>query len=49
GVAELMSALRPLGLSRISYYKDRRRVDVDIDTLLPIGTTVTLNQGAART
>ncbi|MBF8669929.1 histidinol-phosphatase [Pseudomonas putida] len=49
GVAELMSALRPLGLSRISYYKDRRRVDVDIDTLLPVGTTVTLNQGAART
>ncbi|MBL4835023.1 MAG: histidinol-phosphatase [Pseudomonas sp.] len=49
GVAELMSALKPLGLSRISYYKDRKRVDVDIDALLPAGTNVSLNQEATWT
>lgn len=48
GVAELMRVLRSLGLERISYYQGRRRVDADIDTLLPKGTSTTLDQGAAR-
>lgn len=48
GVAELMSELRPLGLGRISYYQGRRRIDVDIDTLLPKGTSTILKQGTAR-
>lgn len=48
GVAELMRVLRPLGLERISYYQGRRRIDVDLDTLLPEGTSTILKQGAAR-
>lgn len=48
GVIELMRVLRPLGLERISYYHDRRRVDVDISTLLPDRVSTTLEQGAAR-
>ncbi len=48
GVAELMRAIRQLGLGRISYYQGRRRINVDIDTLLPEGTATTLNQEGAR-
>lgn len=48
GVAELMSMLRPLGLGRISYYQGRRRVEVDIEALLPEVKSTTLGQGAAR-
>lgn len=48
GVADLMRALRPLGLRRISYYQGRRRIDVDIDTLVAPDILTTSNQGAAR-
>lgn len=48
GLAELMRVLRPLGLERISYYQARRRIDVDIGTLLPEGISPILTQGAAR-
>lgn len=48
GVAELMRELRPLGLGRISYYKGRRRIDVDIDILMPGGKSNMLKQGSAR-
>jgi histidinol-phosphatase (PHP family) len=48
GVAEVMRKLRPLGLGRISYYQGRRRIDVDIDTLLPEGRSTIQKQGAAR-
>lgn len=48
GVAELMRELQPLGLGRISYYQGRRRIDVDIDTLLPNDTFTIMKQGGAR-
>ncbi|SEK17256.1 MULTISPECIES: histidinol-phosphatase [unclassified Variovorax] len=48
GVAELMRVLRPVGLERISYYRGRRRIDVNIDTLLPEGSSTLLKQGGAR-
>lgn len=48
GLAELMNVLRPLGLQRVSYYHRRRRIDVDVDSLLPSGALTTLNQGATR-
>ncbi len=44
GVTELMRMLRPLGLGRISYYQGRRRIDVNIDTLLPYYTPTTPSQ-----
>ena len=33
GIAELMEALRPLGLQSISYYQQRQRIDVLLDDL----------------
>lgn len=47
GVAELMRQLRPLGLERISYYQSRRRIDVDIATLLPEGASSMLKRDTA--
>lgn len=44
GVAELMRLLQPLGLGRISYYQSRRRIDVNIDTLLPYYTSTIPSQ-----
>lgn len=47
GLAELMNALRPLGLQRVSYYNRRKRIDVDVDSLLPHSTFTTSIQGAS--
>lgn len=33
GIAELLGALRPLGLEKISYYEKHRRIDVPLDSL----------------
>lgn len=38
GIAELLEALRPLGLRNISYYEKRRRIDVALDSLALPGT-----------
>ena len=48
GLAELMNVLRPLGLQRVSYYQRRKRIDVDVDSLLPSATFTTLIQGTSR-
>lgn len=34
GIAELMHALRPLGLQRLSYFHQRQRTDIALDTLI---------------
>lgn len=34
GIADMLTALRPLGLQRISYYEKRQRVDVSLDNLI---------------
>lgn len=34
GITDMLATLRPLGLQRISYYERRRRIDVDLDTLV---------------
>lgn len=48
GIAELLMALRPLGLKGISYYERRRRVDVALDSLALPGTPATLTEGLER-
>lgn len=48
GIAELLTALRPLGLKRISYYERRRRIDVALDSLPLLGTPATLTEGLER-
>ncbi|MGM1051026.1 MAG: histidinol-phosphatase [Pseudomonadota bacterium] len=48
GLVELMTALRPQGLRRISYYQGHRRIDVEIDTLLPESEFPVLNQAAVQ-
>ncbi|WP_272572151.1 MULTISPECIES: histidinol-phosphatase [unclassified Providencia] len=45
GIAELLEALRPLGLKSISYYERRRRIDVSLDSLTLTGTPATLTAG----
>ncbi len=45
GIAELLEALRPLGLKRISYYESRRRIDVTLDSLTLPDTQATLTAG----
>lgn len=34
GITDMLAALKPLGLQRISYYEQRRRIDVALDTLV---------------
>ena len=48
GIAELLEALRPLGLKSISYYERRRRIDVSLDSLTLPGTPATLTAGLER-
>lgn len=48
GLAEMLAALRPLGLQRISYYERRRRIDVALDSLALPGVPVTLIEGLVR-
>ncbi|EFR8488224.1 histidinol phosphate phosphatase, partial [Salmonella enterica subsp. enterica serovar Enteritidis] len=48
GIAELLTALQPLGLQRISYYERRRRIDVALDTLALPGAPATLTEGLER-
>ncbi|WP_348687873.1 histidinol-phosphatase [Aeromonas bestiarum] len=38
GIAELMHALHPLGLQRLSYFRQRQRTDIELDVLLPATT-----------
>ena len=48
GIAELLKALRPLGLKNISYYERRQRIDVALDSLALPGTPATLTAGLER-
>lgn len=48
GVAELLAALRPLGLQRVSYYERRRRIDVALDSLALPGAPESLIEGLVR-
>lgn len=45
GIADMLTALQPLGLQRISYFERRRRIDVALDTLISPGAPTTLKQG----
>ena len=49
GIADMLAALQPLGLQRISYFERRRRIDVALDTLVSPGAPITLKQGLLRT
>lgn len=40
GITDMLAALRPLGLQRISYYERRRRIDVALDTLVLPKSTI---------
>jgi histidinol-phosphatase (PHP family) len=42
GIADMLAALRPLGLQRISYYERRRRIDVALDTLVSPSASITV-------
>lgn len=46
GIAELLEALRPLGLNNISYYEKRRRIDVTLDSLTSPDTQENSSSGA---
>ena len=48
GIAELIAALRPQGLQRVSYYQRRQRIDVDLDTQTLSNAPVTLTQGLEK-
>lgn len=48
GIADMLAALQPLGLQRISYFERRRRIDVALDTLVSPGAPITLKQGLVR-
>lgn len=48
GIAELLTALRPVGLRRISYYEQRRRVDIDLENPVLTGVPVVLPEGFIR-
>lgn len=47
GVLELMTTLRPLGLERVSYYRNRKRIDVHIDNLQPKCSSVKVTHRGA--
>lgn len=41
GIADMLTALRPLGLQSICYYERRRRIDVALDTLVLPKSSIT--------
>ena len=40
GIIDLIRVLNPLGLKCISYYKERKRIDVDVETIIKPGDSI---------